>query len=186
MSVNCAYCCSFNVCKRSMIVHGILRRRYVSSIRWCMTLSSAWCMDDRSPVIASSAYFDVISPVSIVFVFCRFVWVWKIIVIWEYNPKRRDIASLDCDENPLKQELSRVALNWSRWFSFRCRLWARWLQSSRNLLFQSELNKIVSNTQLFVFFCFRTSHLVSRRPAFEAVDVTWDWAKCGRHGDVSC
>ena len=30
-----------------------------------------------------------------------------IIVIWECVPKRQGIASLDCDGNPLKQELCR-------------------------------------------------------------------------------
>ena len=34
-----------------------------------------------------------------------FSWVWKIIVIWECVLKRQGIAFLDCDENPLKQEL---------------------------------------------------------------------------------
>ena len=41
----------------------------------------------------------------------------------------------------------------------------------RTSCFQSELNKSVSNTQMYVFLGFRTSRFVSRLPAFGAVDV---------------
>ena len=128
-------------------------------------------MDDRSPVIASFAYFDVISPALIVFVFCRFVWVWKIIVIWKCDPERQSIASLDCDGHPLEHEL---CLEWF-WVDrgnslsdvvseFDC------FRVPETSCFQSELNKILSNTQMVVFFvCFWTSHLVSRCPCIRSI-----------------
>ena len=79
--------------------------------------------------------------------------VWKIIVIWECVPERQGIASLDCDWNPLKQDLCLESL---------------WIDGGDSLsdvvceldcfrvpgtsCFQSEWNKIVNNTQMFVFF----------------------------------
>ena len=66
-------------------------------------------------------------------------------------------------------------MSWSRWFSFRCRLWARLLRVPGTFCFQSEWNKVVSNTQMFVFFLFQAA-LSAAASAFVAVDVMWDWA----------
>ena len=127
------------------------------------------CMDDRSPVVASSAYSDVISPALIVFVFCRFVWVWKIIVVLECVPKRQDIASLDCDGNPSRRELCFEWLWIDRGDSlsdvvceFDC------FRVPGTSCFQSEWNKIWVILRWSYFLVFRTRSFVSRRPCIQS------------------
>ena len=81
--------------------------------------------------------------------------VWIIIVIWECVPERQGIASLDYDGNPLKQEL---CLEWF-WVDrgdslsdVACELDCFSVPGTS--CFQSEMNKVVSNTQMFALFLF--------------------------------
>ena len=61
---------------------------------------------------------------------------------------------------------------------FRCHLWARLFWVLGNTCSRVNETKIVSHTQMFIFFILEqaTCDLSAATPAFEAVAVMWDWA----------